>query len=227
MCHFIIPPAEPPPSKGFSLIELLVVLAIIGLLALATVPAFNAIAGGHAVNQTAYDVSGLLEFARTEAVTRQTYVWVGFKNTNVNGNLELQMAAVASRDGSGTNTSAANLMSLSRVLRAKNVSLSKWTDLKSSTRELLTAGQSTTSLSTNTLGVTFQVGANRFDAKNSITFTPRGEALLQGSAGPNDGYDRLIDVSFRQSRGAAVLPEADDAAVIVDGASGTVRTLKL
>lgn len=214
-------------TKGFSLIELLMVVAVIGLLAVATVPAFNAIAGGHAVNQAAYDVSGLLEFARAEAVTRQTYVWVGFKNTNVSGNLELQMAAVASRDGSGTNTSASNLINLSRVLRAKNITLAKWTELKSATRDLLADASAVSSLSVNTAGVSFQIGANRFDAGNSITFTPRGEALLQGSAGPNDGYDRMIDISLRQVRGTVALPDADDASIIVDGAAGTIRTLKL
>ncbi len=215
----------PRSAKAFSLLELLIVIAVIGILAVTTVPAFNAIASGHGINQAAYDVAGMLEFARAEAVTRQTYVWVGFQNTNVNGSLELQMAAVASRDGSGTNTASSNLLNITKIFRLKNTSLSKWTDLKSSTQDLLT--NATTSVMENNSGVIFQVGANRFNSRSSITFTPRGEALLKGSTGPNDGYENLIDISFRQARGTTVLPDADDAAVVVDGAAGTIRTLKL
>lgn len=222
-----IAPLHPRLLKGFTLVELLAVIAIIVLLAMATGPAVSAIAGARGVNRTAYEISGLLEFARAEAVTRQTYVWVGFKNATNNGSQELQMAAVASRDGSGTNVASANLMSLGRIIRGKNVALSSWADLKTATRGLMPAGTKLSSLSASSDGISFQVGTNRFDTGKTITFTPRGEALLTGTSGPNDGYEPLIDVSFRQSWGSVVPPNADDAAILVDGATGAVRTLKL
>lgn len=216
-----------PFKRGFSLVEILVVIFVVGLLAVCATPAFQALSKSRTMAQVTYEVAGLLELARNEAVARQTYVWVGFQSTNSGGSQEIQAAAVYSLDGSGTNTDAVNLSPLSRVVKISGATLTNWASLKNETRNLLQSSNTTASVATNNAGITFTVGMTSFQNGLSVTFTPRGEALLQGAVGPNDGYNRLIDVSFRETHGTTVLPSADDAAVIVEGATGAVGTLRL
>ena len=65
-------------SAAFSLLELLVVMAIIMLMMALAIPAFNSIKGGGDITKAAYDVAGALEMAATYARANNTYVWVGF-----------------------------------------------------------------------------------------------------------------------------------------------------
>jgi len=211
---------------GFSLVELLAVLALLGVLAVFAIPAAQSLAGARGVSRAAYDVAGLLELARSEAVSRQTYVWVGFETNQAPEGLELRMAAVASRDGSGTNTMEANLLPLTKVIKVRQTALSRWSDLKSPTRDLAPQG-TPTDVSTHTGGIPFTVGSTAFENGRTVTFTPRGEIVLKGAVGPYDGYTTLAAVSLRQARGAEVLPDADDAAVLIDGPTGAVSTLRL
>jgi prepilin-type N-terminal cleavage/methylation domain-containing protein len=213
--------------RGFSLVEMLVTISVLGLLAVCTSPAFHALTRSRTMTQGAYEIAGLLELARNEAVARQTYVWVGFQSTNVSGFPEIHAAAVCSLDGSGSNTNSANLSALTRVVKVRGVALSDWNSLKDDTRSLLPPNRTTASMATNQAGIAFAVGGTSFQDRLSVTFTPRGEALLQGVVGPNDGYDRLIDISLREMRGNTVSPSADDAALIVEGSTGTVDILRL
>lgn len=218
-------PRTPPAWAAFSLLELLVVMAIVTLLSLAALPAFHAIASAHGVTKGAYDLAELVELARSEAVARQTYVWVGVATNNSSGNAEVIAASVYSRDGSGTNTNTVNLAALSKVIHLRNAALASWSDLKAGTKAQFT-NQVPASIATNTGGISFNVGGAVFQSR-TITFTPRGEATLSGSVGPDDGFDPGIDIGFRQARGATVLPGADDAAVVIDGATGMARIIRL
>lgn len=212
---------------GFSLIELLTVIAIVSMLAVVSGPAISSIAGARQISKGAYDVAGLLELARSTAVARQTYVWVAFQNTNTASGPEVRMAAVGSLDGSGANLDPANLFGVSRVITIRHAVMTPWGELKKATRDLAGTNTSPQSVASNTSGGSFSVGNMTFDSNNTLTFTPRGEVILKGVVSPLDGYDNLIDVSFRQARGSFVSPEADDAAVIVDGPTGAVRMLQL
>jgi prepilin-type N-terminal cleavage/methylation domain-containing protein len=211
--------------KAFSLIELLTVMAIIGILSVAAIPAFNAIAAAQGVRQGAYDIAGLLELARSEAVARQTYVWVGFGTTNTSGRDELIAAAVYSRDGTGTNSVASNLASMVKILRVPNAGLVRWNDLKAATKGYFTNG-TPSSLATNTTGIAFTFGQSQFQSK-TLTFTPRGEVLLKGSVSPDDGFVPTVDISFRQIRGGVVQPDADDASILLDGATGMPKIVRI
>lgn len=95
--------------NGFTLLELLIVVGIIGLLLVLIAPAFTTIKGGTDVTSSAYTIKGVLDTARTYAKANNTYVWVGFFEENVanpaSPNLDspavgrLIMSIVASKDG--------------------------------------------------------------------------------------------------------------------------------
>src|SRR5207247_7234464 len=63
---------------GFTLLELLIVVGIIGLLLVLIAPAFTTIKGGGDVTSAAYTIKGALDTARTYAKANNTYTWVGF-----------------------------------------------------------------------------------------------------------------------------------------------------
>lgn len=210
-------------TTGFSLIELMIVIAVVGLIAALSLPALSGFGDSQRLTGAAYDAGGLLELARSEAVARQTYVWAGFTNVIDQGSAEIRMAAVFSKDGRGDNIAPGNLGNLSRIVRVANVELSAWPDLSNELREI-ESGQTPDSLASNSDGIEFQVGDTTFE--NSITFTPRGQAMLEGSTNPDSGYNPLVDVSFRQTRGLDVPVGALEASVLIEGATGSVRILR-
>jgi prepilin-type N-terminal cleavage/methylation domain-containing protein len=100
---------DPESIRGFTLLELLIVVGIIGLLMVLLAPAFNTIKGGTDVTSAAYTIKGVLETARTYAKANNDFVWVGFKEVDISQNSSvtpqnagtgrLAIALVASKDG--------------------------------------------------------------------------------------------------------------------------------
>jgi len=211
---------------GFSLIELLVVIAIIGILASFTVTGFNNIATSHGVGQAAVDVKGILELARNEAVTRQTYVWAAFRESTTSGVMEIQMALAGSVNGT-PNAAGTNLMALSRVVKARSVGLTNWAGLKPDTQALLTNAPALSDLVGSTAGITYTNLPQAKFTNTTITFTPRGEAMLAGSPTATDGFTPLIAIAIIPSRGdRKETSKKDDSAVVVDGSTGLARVLR-
>ena len=210
-------------GKGFSLVEILVVMAVIVVISLVAVPFLRSVGDSRVVTQDLYDAASLVEFARSEAVARQTYVWVGFQGEMSVGRPVLLGAAVYSRDGS-SDGSPENLASLTKVYALSGIVLSKWGDLKAATRATV-PDAAPRSVAENPSSISFRAGRNDF--KNTLTFTPRGEAMLAGAPDVNTPYDAQIDVSFRQAQGAQVRADADDGALLIDGGTGTVRKVRV
>ena len=100
-------------EAGFTLLELLIVVGIIGLLLVLIAPAFTTIKGGTDVTSAAYTIKGVLDTARTYAKANNTYTWVGFYEEDVSQPSishgsdpctgcvgRVVMSIVASKDGS-------------------------------------------------------------------------------------------------------------------------------
>lgn len=217
-----------PKKAGFSLVETLAVMAIFALLSALSISAFSGISSSHTTGRAAYDLAGLLEFARSEAATRQTYVWVGVENAvDGDGNSEVIAGAVYSLDGTGMNTSQSNLGALSKIIRVRNSKLIAWNNLNSAVKAQLTnTTVLPTDITNNTAGIAFAIGPVQFSSKSTITFTPRGEVLRQGSVGPDDTFDPSLAISFQATRGKVTPQNAEEASVIVNGATGRCRILR-
>jgi Tfp pilus assembly protein FimT len=211
-------------NGGFTLIEVLLIAGIIGLLVSLVVSSLNSVGAARGLSRGAYDTATLLELARSEAVTRRTYVWVGFQNTTATAEPELRVGAVFSRDGT-SDSSSTNLQSLARVLHLKQTALTPWSDLKATTRALM-SGTTPESIASNTTGISFTTGVFSF-AQATVTFTPMGQALLSGTPTSTDGYVPLMDISLRHRQGQTIRDLADDAAIILNGATGTPAVLCL
>src|SRR5438445_7285640 len=99
--------------RGFTLLELLIVIGLIAILLVLIAPAFTTIKSGTEVTTAIYGVKGLLENARAYAKANHTYVFVGFADvdSSVDPSVSPQittgdtpygrvaMAVVASKDG--------------------------------------------------------------------------------------------------------------------------------
>lgn len=96
-------------EQGFSLLELLVVIAVGVTMMTLVAPAFSGINNAGNVTRAAYDVAGALNSARAYAMAKNTYVWVGFFEEDVSkltqatpvasGAGRVVMSIVASIDG--------------------------------------------------------------------------------------------------------------------------------
>src|SRR5206468_461340 len=102
-----VPEERARRSSGFTILELLIVIGIIGLLLVLIAPAFTTIKGGSDVTSAAYTIKGVLDTARTYAKANNTYAWVGFYEEDVSqssatpaaaGTGRLVMSIIASKD---------------------------------------------------------------------------------------------------------------------------------
>jgi prepilin-type N-terminal cleavage/methylation domain-containing protein len=137
-------------SYGFTLVELIIVVGIIGLLLVLIAPAFTTIKGGTDLTRAAYTIKGVLDTARTFAKSNNTYTWVGFYEEDISQSSvipapdprcigcvgRIVMSIVASKDGtnlgadansSATGTEnfidATRLVQVNKLIKIDNVHL--------------------------------------------------------------------------------------------------------
>ena len=97
------------PHTGFTLIEMLVVVAVIMITMTLVIPSFNSMRGGADFTSEVYDISGALDQARAYAMANNTYVLAGISELSasqsasatlqVGGTGRIAVALIASRDG--------------------------------------------------------------------------------------------------------------------------------
>ena len=230
----------PESVRGFTLLELLIVLGIIGLLLLLLAPAFTTIKGGTDVTGAAYTIKGALEIARTHAKANNTYTWVGFADSigsNVTGTVALFV--VASKDGSDLGTSVnqvgnriditSGVMPVGKMMRLNNAHVG---DTGTPTND------GTDFESRAAVNINYRIGAagtaydsdyyfigqgTQFD--RWIRFSPRGEAVVKGGSTQITQY---AEVGLLPTHGTALAgtinPASGDlVAIQITGFAGNVR----
>ena len=131
---------SPPDHKphAFTLVELVVVIAIIAALTVLLAPAFTNLKGANDLTNAAHTLKNVLEQARTYARVNNTYTWVGLYEESGSiastspptaGHGRLVMSSVASADGTTVYGSApgaidpTRLMQVARLVKIDNLHL--------------------------------------------------------------------------------------------------------
>ena len=186
-------PAVALREGGFTLLELLIVVGIIGLLMVLIAPAFTYIKGGTDVTSAAYTIKGVLDTARTYAKANDTYTWVGFAGSigpnapqNISG--QVKVAIVASKDGTNlwsTNNAlpSASLVQVGKMMTLDNIHVGDTGTPSNDGTEFESRANVDSdhriSTSPNT-PYPFTVQQTTFN--KWIQFSPRGEAIVHGGS---------------------------------------------
>lgn len=197
-----------PLARAFSLVELLVVIALIAVMLALAAPTLTGIARGTGMKRAVSDVSSAVEQARAQAMASSTWVWLGFANQSSNNFNSLSFVIVGSKDGT-TNTATSNLSVFQRPQKIENV-------------RLLDARTSHTSGITNAAPLkggdaSFTILVNNQSQSYSgtvLAFSPRGEATLKYSA-----RDPWIEIGIAEMRGDQVQTNLS-ASILTSGLSG-------
>jgi len=201
-------------KRAFSLVELLLVMAIMGLLVGSGLMGFSSFQNQSFTKQ-AYDLREILASAKTSAMAKNTFVWVGFGSATVAGRTTTAVATFASRNGLN-DASAANLNPLFRLCSFPNFTLANAGQLAGSQTQLGTDISATSSY--------WQLPNQTVDGVSvpltqAILFSPNGQCFL---ASDTLSY---IDIGVRSTRGTAT-NELNVAALQVSGLTSQVQLFR-
>lgn len=206
--------------SGFTLVELLVVIAILGIMMAVVAPSLPSMLGAKAIGKAANEVAAVLERARAEAMSRRTYVYVGFLNTtNAAGNSELRIGAAASLDGT-SNTSTANLRALTRALPIENIQMTDLSGLPQSVQSKAPPDL-TNFVSTSATRVDFSVGKPSFKDAPVLIISPQGELLPDAAS---FSFLPSASIGLVPTRKTTPLKDGSDGAIVTyRGGSGRIE----
>ncbi|HEY0256567.1 MAG TPA: prepilin-type N-terminal cleavage/methylation domain-containing protein [Candidatus Methylacidiphilales bacterium] len=213
-------------KNGFSLVELLCVIAIVSVLASATAPSIMGMLSGDQLTNNVYQLGGLVQQARVTAVTQHTYVWLGFSSTTKDGSPAVVVAMVSGNSGLSTDLNNSNYRLATKLVALKNVKLAALTDYKSlpgydTTDNPTDAGAQSYTFTMSIPGNT----AAKFGSV--IAFGPDGQANVTQTGGslPPGGSLQLVQC-VGLGLDASPSNKLRAAAIQVHGLSGQVSILR-
>ena len=231
---------------GFTLVELIVVIALISTLMVLVAPAFTGIKGANDVTSAAYTIKDALEQARTHAMAYETYVWIGFyeepagqpsTNPATPGTGRIVISTIASADG----TTVYNPRSLAAIDPTRVTQLNKLVKVEGTHLATFPDGSGTGDTfdsrpaaiyETAKIGDTtppnpsltpfqYPVGnpapAAQYTFVKAVEFSPRGEARINNR---NYTLKTVAEIGLQPTHGTAVDVNSRNIIVIQFGALG-------
>ena len=226
---------------AFSLVELLVVIAVIAVMTSLATPAFNAVRGAGSLAKAASDISGTLQQARSYAMSQNTYVYVGLQEVDAiqptasDGTGRMVIVAVASKTGTRPANVASESVAISKAQPLDGahmtdatalVAASGMADRESNLTDLsLPASSSASQFKFNwPLGGT---GTAKYSFSKVIEFDPQGVARLQTNPGGGSQVEHGIEIALCPARGnSAAATDANQASIQINGITGAVRIFR-
>ena len=193
-----------PPRLGFSLLELLVVVALLGVLSVLAVPALSGLTRSNTMNKNLLILSGVFEQARQYAISRNTYVWVVLTSASNTGlTNSLKVGQIASLDGtdvlswSPASTLVSGSSNLEMVGRPQELRMVR---IENSAAADAGASMASVNITGGTLTFT-----------RAVQFTPTGEARVGASV------SRFIDLAVLED---SVVGSSNRAVLRLTGLTG-------
>ncbi len=199
--------------RAFSLIEMLMVMAVIGLLTGISMPAISSLMNTRSLERAGSDITSLLESARAHALANNTPVWVGFKDS---GQGELLVGVVASRNGEIA-PAQDDLVQISPTRKFSNIQMRALS--ASANRPAPNAQLASSSAAILPFSVSGAQAVN-FD-KQVVQFGSRGEMRIAASQLSKVVEIGLVEVVNGQPRNAA-----NYAAIQMQGLSGAISLFR-
>lgn len=220
---------------------MLVVLNIMAWMAWASITALWGISGGLALNRRVSDIQSILELARSQAMQLNTYVYVGFLESDgaqtsvispvMSGVGKIWIGTVATRDGTpgydpsdpSSKLDPANLMPIGKLQQMENLHINQELPFRN-------AGMLTNSmiLGSTPVNATFGWPLNTKStipgfSGAMIRFDPRGSASVPGS----QALPEALQIALLPSKGGMVSANSLNTAIVqIDTVNGIVKAFR-
>lgn len=226
MKHHRLSTSTQANTRGFSLVEMLTVLAIVGILSAISVPAIQSINQGSDAANATIKLTTFLDQARQYATANNTYVYISvLSDTSTN---DVRVAAVASKDGTDVASTLSlgnNADLLSRVLVLKGMTTANKDAVSITTiprpnpvDSVAVIDEATGAPATVTIGS----GANQKTYPVSFWFGPQGTA--SSNAVPPTRLEMAIVPESKTQNGSF---DSNWASVIqISGLTGTIQVYR-
>ncbi len=222
--------------SAFTLVEILAVISIIVLLFALVIPAFSGLVKTKGVSRAVSDVSEMIDLARSEAMAKNTYVWLGFNAGKSNDSDKLLAVVARSLDGT-PNLATSNLRFVTKVQVEDNILLSNVAGLTSNVKAQVQAYYTPSAtqpemstFSTSPDKITIPVNGSTVNFISLLTFTPQGEILATptpSTATAPTPFTTQIMLGFRRTNGGqTIATDTDSSAILLYGGTGQIRVFR-
>jgi prepilin-type N-terminal cleavage/methylation domain-containing protein len=192
---------------GFTLSELLVVMAIASIMAIGSLPALRYVSSGQSINNAAATLTGMAHDARAMAVAKQSYIWLALYEDSDKKGVWLGLV----NTGKTQTVSTEGARFIQQPVFLPGVALRSRDNLTgvtfSGNPAPTTPGETPDEIATSGQDDAFpalvmKVAGQSITFDRLVVFTPRGEAITLRDSSQNPIYSRWIQVALVNQRGA-------------------------